>query len=177
MSGMRLVSVRHLQLTFVALLTASCAGSAGTPVEGSRSQTVATSPTVAPRTTAFPLAEVYLPTYQPMEALPVAQLGGRLVLDNGCLWLEHAEGRALPLWPANSRVEREGDTLVVVNSAGARAEVGTDVLGGGGEYGPELYDFVVELIGQEIPPACRGDGYYWLVYGVEAADESSPPPP
>lgn len=162
---------RVVPLALIALLTTSCAGSAGTPIEGEGSPTAATIPTVEPRTTASPLAEVFLPIYQPMEALPTAQMGGHLVLDDGCLWLEHAEGRALPLWPANSRVEREGDTLVVINGAGARAEVGTNVLGGGGEYGTEHYDFVVELIGQEVPPACRGNGYYWLVYDVQAADE------
>jgi len=161
--------MRTIHLTLIALLTTSCAQSVGTPVEGSPTTTDSTPAISRPATS--PSAEVYLPTYRPMEDVPEAQLGGRLILDNGCLWLEHAEGRALPLWPANSRVEREGDTLVVVNSGGARAEVGTDVLGGGGEYSPEHYDFVVELIGEEIPPACRGDGYYWLVYGVEAADE------
>ena len=163
-----------MPLALLALVTTSCAGS---PEEGSwlasrrPTPTAATSPTGAPRTTASPVAEVYLPTYRPMDTVPLARIGGRLVLDDGCLWLQIERGRALPLWPASSRVERDGDALVVVNSGGARAEVGTDVVGGGGGYGPEEYDFVVELIGEEIPPACRGDGHYWLVYDVQAADK------
>lgn len=162
---------RTIQLTLVALLATSCAPSGGTPVEGkgSPSTTVSTSTTSPP--TSPPSADPYLPTYPSMEVLPAAQVGGRLVLDDGCLWLENSEYRALPLWPADSRVEHEGDTLVVINSGGSRAEVGTDVIGGGGEYTAEHYDFVVELIGEEIPPACRDDDYYWLVYEVEAAGE------
>lgn len=83
-----------------------------------------------------------------MEILPEALVGGRLVIDDGCLWLEHEEDRVLPLWLSGSRVEQDG-----------------------GGYGPQHYDFVVELIGEEVPPACRGDGHYWLVYDVRAADE------
>lgn len=160
---------RTIQLTLIALLATSCVQSGGTPVEGEAFATV--SPSAPSPPTIPPSADPYLPTYPSMEALPAAQMGGRLVLEDGCLWLENPEYRALPLWPADSRVEREGDTLVVINSGGSRAEVGTDVIGGGGEYTAEHYDFVVELIGEEIPPACRGDGYYWLVYEVEAANE------
>jgi hypothetical protein len=160
---------RTVQLTVVALLATSCAQSGGTPLEADGSSATATL-VISPLATA-PSADPYLPTYPSMEVLPAAQMGGRLVLEDGCLWLKTPEYRALPLWPADSRVEREGDTVVVINSGRSRAEVGTDVIGGGGEYTAEHYDFVVELIGKEIPPACRGDGYYWLVYGVEAADQ------
>jgi hypothetical protein len=165
--------MRHvIPLVIITLLTASCVWSVGTPAEGDRTPTAATAPTVVQPTMASAVAEVYLPTYRPMEIVPLAVVGGRLVLDDGCLWLEHEEGRVLPLWPRGSRVEQDGDTLVVVQHGGrARAEVGTDVLGGGGGYGPEEYDFVVELIGEEIPPACRGDDHYSLVYDVRAADE------
>ena len=107
-----------------------------------------------------------------MDALPVAQIRGRLVEDGGCLWIEQSEGRVLPLWPPGSRIEREGTSLVVVNSGGARAEVGTEVIGVGGEYGgPGGLDVVFEAIGEEVPEACRGDDSYWLAYDVHAVDE------
>lgn len=157
---------RTIQLTLVALLATSCAQSGGRLAEGEGSPSATASASTTSPPTTPPSADPYLPTYPSMEALPAAQVGGRLVLDDGCLWLETPEYRALPLWPADSRVERDGDTLVVINSGGSRAEVGTDVIGGGGEY-----TAVVELIGEEIPPACRGDDYYWLVYEVETADE------
>ena len=163
--------MRHvIPLILIAVMSAACGGSAATSSEADASSTGVT-PTVAAQPTSAPLAEVYLPTYRPMEGVPAAEIVGRLVLEGGCLWIEHEGGRALPLWPAGSRLERENDTLAVVNSGGARAEVGTVVAGGGGEYGPEHYEFVVGLIGEAIPPACRGDGYYWLVYDVQAADE------
>ncbi len=165
-------AIRLALIALIALLTVSCARSAGTPAEGDRSPTAATVPSVAQPTGMSALADVYLPTYRPGDTLPEALIGGRLVLDDGCLWLEHQEGRVLPLWPSGSRLEQVGDTVVVVQHGGrARAEVGTDVVGGGGGYGPEHYDFVVEMIGEEIPPACRGEDYYALVYDVRAADE------
>ena len=33
----------------------------------------------------------------------------------------------------------------------------------------EQYEFVVELIGEEIPSACRVGGLYWLGYEARAA--------
>lgn len=157
-------------VVLAAFLTVSCAPSPGTPAEGNRALTPTDDPSVAEPASVAPLADVFLPTYSPMDTLPEALIGGRLILDDGCLWLEHQEGRALPLWPSGSSLEQAGDTLIVVQHGGrARAEVGTDVLGGGGGYGPEHYDFVVELIGEEIPPACRGEDHYALVYDVRAA--------
>ena len=117
-------------------------------------------------------AETFLPIYHEMDGLPVAEIRGRLIEDDRCLWIEQPEGRVLPLWPSDSRIERDGTATVVVNSRGARAQVGTEVDGGGGEYaGPAHLDAVVEAIGEPIPGACRGDDRYWIVYDVRTADD------
>lgn len=107
-----------------------------------------------------------------MDLLPAGETRGRLVEEDGCLWIDHDDGRMLPLWPPGSRIERDGTSLVVVNSGGARAVVGTEVYAGGGQYGdPERYDLVVEAIGEEVPSGCRGNDSYWLVYDVRASGE------
>lgn len=110
--------------------------------------------------------QIYLPTYPPMEFLPLAAVGGRLVEDEGCLWIESEAGRALALWPSGSMIEDDDPSLVVVNSAGARAVVGTNVTAAGGEYRPEQYEMVVQLLGGEVREACRADDFYLLVYDV-----------
>jgi hypothetical protein len=115
---------------------------------------------------------IYLPTYCPMDARPLAEIRGRLVVDDGCLWLDQRGGRRLPLWPPGTSIEEDGSDLVVIDSDGVRTVVGTDVVATGGEYGGEgKYDLVVDTIGEEIPAACRGtDDQYDLVYDVRAAD-------
>lgn len=115
--------------------------------------------------------EVYLPIYGPLDSVPEALLTGRLVEDDGCLWIENDDGRALPMWPSGSRIERDGTSLAVVNTGGARAVVGTQVVAGGGGYGPAQYDFVLELIGEQVPDACRGEDSYLLVYDVRTEGE------
>lgn len=115
--------------------------------------------------------EVYLPVYGPLENVPEGLLTGRLVEDDGCLWIENSDGRALPMWPSGSRIERDGTSLAVVNTGGARAVVGTQVVAGGGGYSPRQYDFVVELIGEQVPDACRGEDSYMLVYDVRTEGE------
>ena len=143
-------------LTLIAVLATLCANS----------------PDLSTGTPRPPDSGLYLPTYHPMDAIPVAQIRGRLVEDNGCIWIDQSDGRVLPLWPRGSRIEREGTSLIVVNSGGAQAGVGTEVIGGGGEYGgPGHLDVVFEAIGEEVPEACRGDDSYWLVYDVHAVDE------
>ncbi len=117
-----------------------------------------------------PKTDVYLPVYAPMDAVPLARFSGRLIEADGCLWIDGDGGRALAIWPSGSTIERDGDSLIVVNSADARAVVGTEVVAGGGEYRADEYELVVELIGEEVPGACRGDDVYWLVYDVRAAD-------
>jgi hypothetical protein len=151
--------LRAVLIAVMALLAASCAN----PPDSS---SVPAAPPEEPGSGPF------LPTYHPMDGLPVAQIRGRLVEDNGCLWIEIAEGRVLPLWPPGSRIERDGTSLIVANNDGARAEVGTEVIGGGGEFGgPGHLDVVFEAIGEEVPDRCRGDDAYWLVYDVRATGE------
>ena len=117
------------------------------------------------------MAEVYLPTYPPMDIRPLAGLGGRLVQVGGCLWFERDSGRALALWPPGTTIERDGSSLTVVDPGGARAVVGTNVVATGGAYGPEHYEMVVELIGEPVPEGCRGDDHYLLVYDARTTRE------
>lgn len=115
---------------------------------------------------------VFLPTYRPMDGVPAAEIRGRLVEEDGCIWIDRPEGRALPLWPPGSTFEMDGDTLAVVNSDGTRAVVGADVVGGGGEYGgPGHYEVVVDAIGRQVPTVCRGGDHYLLVYEVHVAGQ------
>lgn len=157
---------RLAPIVLIALLATSCALSPPSSSETPVCEALA----VAPSPTA-PSAEVYLPTYCPMDQLPAGETRGHLVEADGCLWIDHADGRMLPLWPPGSRIERDGPLLVVLNSGGARAVVGTEVYGGGGEFGQGDYDLVVETIGDEVPEACRGNDSYWLVYDVRASGE------
>jgi len=125
-------------VTLIAVLATSCG----------------TAPDLSTEAPSTPGSGVYLPTYEPMEGLPVAQIRGRLLEDGGCLWIEQPEGRVLPLWPHGSRVEDDGTSLVVVNSGASRAVVGSEILGAGGEYGgPGHLDVVFEAIGEEVPDA------------------------
>jgi hypothetical protein len=158
---------RPAVIVLIAALVAACTSPPAPPVNGPDPSAIPLPSAAAVAPSGSAMANVYLPTYRPMDSVPEAEIGGTLVEDDGCLWLEHAEGRALPLWPPGSRIEQDGNRLLVRNSGGARAEV----VGGGGGYGPEKYDFVVELIGEEIPESCGGDGFYWLVYGVRPANE------
>lgn len=158
---------RLAPIVLVALVATSCA--LGPP--SSWEAPLCEASAVAPSPTATPPAEVYLPTYCPMDLLPAGEIRGRLVDDDGCVWIDQADGRMLPLWPPGSRIERDGTSVVVVNSGGARAVVGTEVHGGGGEFGQGDYDLVVQTIGEEVSEACRGSDVYWLVYDVRASDE------
>jgi hypothetical protein len=157
-------------IALTAVMATACARSPSTPAAIAES----TEPTVAGSSPSpSPSFDVFLPTYPDWDVLPAAQVGGRLIEEGGCLWLEHTDGeRSLALWPSGSRIERDGGSSVVVNSNGARAPIGAEVLGGGGEFGgPDHYDFVVETIGEEVPDHCRGDDSYLIVYDLRPVDE------
>lgn len=111
-------------------------------------------------------SDVYLPTYGPLNGLPAALLEGTLIEDDGCLWIESERTRWLVLWPRGSAVVEDAGERVVRNG-GQRAVIGTRVSAGGGEYGDGHYEFVVELIGEQISAPCREAGLYWLGYEVQ----------
>jgi hypothetical protein len=117
-------------------------------------------------------AGLFLPTYRPMNSAPTALLEGTLVEDDGCLWIETDNGRHLMLWPEASSV-LDGDGQRAVRNDGDVAIVGTRVSAGGGEYGTEHYEFVVELIGRDVPEPCRTSGKYWLCREVRTVERSS----
>lgn len=111
---------------------------------------------------------IYLPTYGSMNAMPAGLLEGTLIEDDGCLWIEAGDDRWLVLWPSGTSVANDGGQLVV-QIGGETAVEGQRVSAGGGEYGPENYRFVVELIGEEVPTACRQAGRYFLAGPVTPA--------
>lgn len=125
-------------------------------------------------------ADVYLPMYDLDRAAPgespgpvsrpTALLEGILIEDDGCLWVETDGVRSLMLWPVGSAAEVR-DGRIVVRSDGNEAIADTAITGGGGEYGPDLYWFVVQLIGEEVPAACRASGSYWLGYDIRTTSE------
>lgn len=47
-----------------------------------------------------------------------------------------------------------------------RAVLGTHVSAVGGEYKQGHYDFVVELIGEDVPAPCQAAGQYWLGWQI-----------
>jgi hypothetical protein len=144
----------------VALLTVSCATSNGldddVPASDRNLQTAGEDPSVQP----------YLPTYPPMEILPLGQVAGLLIEDDGCLWIEREAGRALALWPSGSTIERDGASLVVLSPDGGRAVVGANITAAGGEYGPGQYEMVVQVLCYEVHESCRVEDDYLLVYNV-----------
>jgi hypothetical protein len=97
-------------------------------------------------------------------------LEGVLIEDDGCLWVEGEGVRWLVLWPVGTSAVVE-DYRIIVRNGGNEAVVGTPVTGGGGEYGENQYRFVVSLIGEEVPTACRASGFYWLGYDVQTVPE------
>lgn len=150
----------------ILVFSASCSAAPGVQAPSTPTETATVMPS-----SAQPIGELYLPTYPAMDIGPLARISGRLTESGGCLWIENDGDRALALWPSGSTIERDGESLTVVNTAGVRAVVGTDVMAGGGEYGPSQYEFVTELIGEQVPDACRGDDSYVLVYDVRTTGE------
>jgi len=114
-----------------------------------------------------PSADVYVPTYGPMNGYPAGEIQGTLVIDGGCLWIDGDRERSLVLWPDGTFVTEQG----VVSDGGQEFAFGVPVRLGGGQYGDDNYPFVVDLVGEEIPEPCREAGTYWLGYALQLADD------
>jgi len=110
-----------------------------------------------------PAPSIYFPTYGSMNALPVGVLEGTLIEESGCLWVDADGSRWLVLWPSSARAV-EADAGLVVRDGTNEEVVGEPMRLGGGEYGMNNYDFVVDLIAEEVPPACGESGQFWLEY-------------
>lgn len=118
-----------------------------------------------------PVEGVFFPTYPDEGGGPNAPVEGRLIEEGGCLWLERSDDQGgLLLWPSHAQLVEENGARVV-RQDGFQAEVGQVMAATGGQYNHEdHYDFVVELIGQAIPAACRSD-YYWLAFDAYTPEQ------
>ena len=107
-----------------------------------------------------------------MDGGPTAPVDGTLVESDGCLWVDAAAdgSRSLVLWPDNATLV-EDDGRLVVRQAGNEAIVGQPMRATGGQYNHEdHYEFVIELIGEEIPEECQAS-HFWLVYDANTVDQ------
>lgn len=129
----------------------------------------AQTPTAAPSATVSFVNGIYFPTMKPADAIPVAAGRGRLVLRDGCIWIESArpEGGVsaeLALWPAGARMRTDaGQTLISSADGSWTAAVGQAYWYVGA--GTNDLSYVTELTGTLPPEPCRTE-VYWRVYRV-----------
>jgi hypothetical protein len=109
---------------------------------------------------------IFFPVLASADAIPPALMQGRLLLRSGCLWMQPAEGRELylALWPAGSRLEAAGSSVVVGDPSGARFSVGDRLRATGGET--KDVEHVITLTGQKPPPVCQVGEGYWRMYQI-----------
>lgn len=133
--------------------------------------TPAPSPAVSPAEVAAPDVTprdaIFFPVLKPAPVTPIAAFEGRLVLRDGCLWIERPSPTEfyLALWPAGSRLDQSAGNVSIVDSRGIRlATVGDRLRATGGET--RDVSFVVQITDQTPPPACRRGEAYWRAYEV-----------
>lgn len=95
-----------------------------------------------------------------MDALIEGELAGDL--DGGCLWLEHEQSKTAILWPRGWWVSPDG--VVHDHRGKARAELGEDVLAGGGSSEPPT---------SAIPGECRVSEEVWILSSLERSPDEA----
>jgi hypothetical protein len=105
------------------------------------------------------IPDLFVPQYNPMMQRSTAVLTGRLVVEEGCIWIQTDTQRWLALWPTTIRI-RTGEPLTVVGNC-VEVAAGEQITVGGGGYEPANVGFVEGLIRESIHKRCRGNA--WLV--------------
>lgn len=123
-----------------------------------------------PTTTAGTADGLFFPRHPFTLPGAAALMEGTLIEEAGCLWLSGGDGeRLLLLWPPAHQAKRTARGVEVRDGIGRTvATTGTQALLGGGAFRQEHEDYLVSLIGQDIPSQCRR-GRYWLATRVEEA--------
>jgi hypothetical protein len=111
-------------------------------------------------------ADVYFPTYGPMEGFPTADLEASLVRADSCLFLESAGTQYLALWPStlSPRSTPTGSVVIVDGDDRPMVTEGETAVFGGGEYPDSQLSLVENLVG-DVPTECE-KSRYWLVSRV-----------
>jgi hypothetical protein len=140
-----------LALAAVSLATAACG--AGPSAGGDK--------TTAPGRD----VEVFFPQQRPGGEAMMAEMSGKLVLDDeGCLRVEEHPGHAdtVPIWPANYELDASGGEVRVLDEEGGVAvRVGEEVYMGGGGVPKDRVTLANERMSKELFERCPGE--YWVV--------------
>jgi hypothetical protein len=114
---------------------------------------------------ADPVEAAFFPQHStPLGAGYDASLEGRLVLANGCLWIEVSGKHVLIVWPSNTTFGKINDLPVVLGpDQELLVEEGSVVRLGGRSVDIETAQ---ELAGRKFPRACA-DSDFWVASTVE----------
>jgi hypothetical protein len=114
---------------------------------------------------ADPVEAAFFPQHStPLGAGYEASVEGRLVLANGCLWIEVSGEHVLIVWPSNTTLGKINDLPVVLGpDQELLVEEGSVVRLGGRSVDIETAQ---QLAGRKLPRACA-DGGFWVASTVE----------
>jgi len=114
-------------------------------------------------------ADVFAPTRPAMDVLPAGLVEGRLDQRDGCIIIQAPGISHLVLWPPGfAAITLAGNSIGIISPQGeVVTQVGGRVRLSGGEIRSD--DQASQLIGADIPPACR-NGLYWLAGEVNPHD-------
>jgi hypothetical protein len=113
---------------------------------------------------------VFFPTVPIEDAYPAAEIEGRLVVEDGCIYVTASDERWLLLWPDGYRASRDGrgGIQVTTDDGSLVGSEGASVRLGGGETRPDEVGgaaaaeaWASDLTGEQMPDRC-GD-LYWIV--------------
>jgi hypothetical protein len=112
---------------------------------------------------------VFFPTVPIEDAYPAAEIEGRLVVEDGCIYVTASGERWLLLWPDGYRaLDGEGGIQVTTDDGSLVGREGSPVRLGGGETRPDEVGgagaaeaWASDLTGEQMPDRC-GD-LYWVV--------------
>ena len=127
-------------------------------------QRAAAAPSGRPRSPRTPSDGPVITPAEPWESYPLAEVGGDLVLREGCLLL----GDELVFWPHGTTFDESAGSVVFAD--GPSAVVGTSFTGGGGHY-PAGTDFTAWLgaeTGEAISACQQSTGVSGVVFAYPA---------
>ena len=104
----------------------------------------------------------FFTVWEPVREQMLAELQGKLVLENGCLRIiDDYNTSYLIIWPYGFSLRRDGEEIQIINDRGQIvAHVGDYIYVSGGEQKAREH-IEKDVVKQQLPDDCQGP--YWIV--------------